>query len=166
MWGHMQSDHQHFLCTQNGKPRFAIYTRYQWQIAIAGEYLGVLYSYARTTCLSVLDCRKCLLVLFQTSLQKCQQRSNIYQAGLAFLVRYVVSNVIYLTWSRQLHAVDNLSQHARIQRAQEVRTPTPPEKSQSYKFLYNTGPDLLKNPKATQPAFNAGSPSTRKRNAI
>ena len=34
--------------------------------------------------------------------------------------------------------------------------PDPPEKSQKIGFLSNTGPDLLKNHKATKPAFNVG----------
>ena len=34
--------------------------------------------------------------------------------------------------------------------------PDPPEKSQKLGFLSNTGPDPLKNHKATEPAFNAG----------
>ena len=33
-------------------------------------------------------------------------------------------------------------------------------------FLSNTGPDPLKNHKATKPAFNVGLSSARKRNAI
>ena len=33
-------------------------------------------------------------------------------------------------------------------------------------FLSNTGPDPLKNHKATKPAFNVGPPSARQRNAI
>ena len=45
-------------------------------------------------------------------------------------------------------------------------SPTPPEKSQSYKFLSNTGSGRLKNPKANQPSFNAGPPLTHKRYAI
>ena len=42
----------------------------------------------------------------------------------------------------------------------------PPEKSQNIGFLSNTGPDPLKNHKATKPAFNVGPPSARQRNAI
>ena len=33
-------------------------------------------------------------------------------------------------------------------------------------FLSNSGPDSLKNQKATKPAFNVGSSSARQRNAI
>ena len=44
--------------------------------------------------------------------------------------------------------------------------PLPPEKSQNLGFLSNTGPDPLKNHKATKPAFNVGPPSARQRNAI
>ena len=36
---------------------------------------------------------------------------------------------------------------------------TPPEKSQNIGFPSNTGPDPLKNHKATKPAFNVGPPS-------
>ena len=39
--------------------------------------------------------------------------------------------------------------------------PDPPEKSQKIGFLSNTGPDLLKNHKATKPAFNVGPLSAR-----
>ena len=39
----------------------------------------------------------------------------------------------------------------------------PPVKTQG--FLSNTGPDLLKNHKATKPAFNVGSSSTRQGSA-
>ena len=42
----------------------------------------------------------------------------------------------------------------------------PPEKSQNKGFLSNTGPDPLKNQKATKPAFNVGPSSARQRNAI
>ena len=47
-----------------------------------------------------------------------------------------------------------------------IQTPPPPEKSQKIGFLSNTGPDPLKNHKATKPAFNVGPPSARQRNAI
>ena len=43
---------------------------------------------------------------------------------------------------------------------------TPPEKSQKIGFLSNTGPDPLKNHKATKPAFTVGPSSARQRNAI
>ena len=39
--------------------------------------------------------------------------------------------------------------------------PDPPEKSQKIGFLSNTGPDLLKNHKATKQAFNVGPLSAR-----
>ena len=39
--------------------------------------------------------------------------------------------------------------------------PHPTEKSQRIGFLSNTGPDLLKNHKATKPAFNVGPLSAR-----
>ena len=51
----------------------------------------------------------------------------------------------------------------RIQRGD--RGPDPPEKSQNIGFLSNTGPDPLKNHKATKPEFNVGS-SARQRNVI
>ena len=35
----------------------------------------------------------------------------------------------------------------------------PPEKSQKYRFLSNTGPDPLKNHKVTKSAFNVGPSS-------
>ena len=41
----------------------------------------------------------------------------------------------------------------------------PPERSQKG-FLSNTGPDPLKNRKATRPEFNVRPPSGRQRNAI
>ena len=45
--------------------------------------------------------------------------------------------------------------------------PTSPlEKHKNIGFLSNTGPDPLKNRKATKPAFNVGLPSARQRNAI
>ena len=43
---------------------------------------------------------------------------------------------------------------------------TPHEKSQNMGFLSNTGPDHLKNHKATKPAFNVGSSSARQRNGV
>ena len=46
------------------------------------------------------------------------------------------------------------------ERGQGVQTP-PPEKSQKIGFLSNTGPDLMKNHKATKPAFNVGPLSAR-----
>ena len=43
----------------------------------------------------------------------------------------------------------------------------PPEKSQkSLRFVSYTGPDPLKNHKATKPEFNVGPPSAHQRNAI
>ena len=43
----------------------------------------------------------------------------------------------------------------------------PPLKNHKNKgFLRNTGPDPLKNYKATKPAFNVGQSSARQRNAI
>ena len=59
------------------------------------------------------------------------------------------------------------SLHVRIQRegGQEVRTP-PPGKLQNIGLFSNTGPDLLKNHKATKPAFNVGPSSARQRKAI
>ena len=47
---------------------------------------------------------------------------------------------------------------------QGVRTPRKNHKNLG--FLSNTGPDLLKNHKATKPAFNVGPLSARQRNAI
>ena len=46
--------------------------------------------------------------------------------------------------------------------------PDPPKNNKSIGFLSNTGPDLLKNHKATctKPAFNVGPASVRQRNAI
>ena len=41
----------------------------------------------------------------------------------------------------------------------------PPEKSHNIGFLCNTGPDPLKNHKATKPAFNVGPASAHQRNA-
>ena len=37
--------------------------------------------------------------------------------------------------------------------------PPPPEKSQKYSFVKNSGPDPLKSHKATKPAFNVGPSS-------
>ena len=42
----------------------------------------------------------------------------------------------------------------------------PPEKSQNIGFLNNTGPDPLKNHKATKSAFNIGPSTAHMRNAI
>ena len=47
---------------------------------------------------------------------------------------------------------------------QGVRTPL--KKSQNKGFLSDSGPDPLKNNEATEPAFNVGPSSARKRNAI
>ena len=54
--------------------------------------------------------------------------------------------------------------HERIQMGGEGNPP--PEKSQNIGFLCNTGPDPLKNHKATKPAFNVGLVSARQRIAI
>ena len=43
---------------------------------------------------------------------------------------------------------------------------TPRENHKKIGFLSNTGPDPLKNQKATKPAFNVGPSSARQRNAI
>ena len=44
--------------------------------------------------------------------------------------------------------------------------PDPPEKSQNYRVRSNTGPDHLKNHKATMPAFNNGAASARQQSNI
>ena len=54
----------------------------------------------------------------------------------------------------------------RIQRGGGTGGPDPPEKSQKYRVSFNTGPDFLKNYKATKPAFNVGPSSARQGNAI
>ena len=60
-----------------------------------------------------------------------------------------------------------LSCHGWIQRGTGgPDPPPPPEKSQNLGFLSNTGPDLLKNHKATKPAFNVRPLSARQRNSI
>ena len=46
--------------------------------------------------------------------------------------------------------------HGRIQRGGRGYGPPPPEKSQKIGFVSDTGSDLLKNHKATKPAFNVG----------
>ena len=55
--------------------------------------------------------------------------------------------------------------HAQIQRG-DGRSGPPPEKSQNIGFLSNTGPDPLKNHKASKPEFNVGPSLARQRNAI
>ena len=44
--------------------------------------------------------------------------------------------------------------------------PDPPLKNHKKGFLSNTGPDPLKNHRATKPAFNVGPSKARQRNAI
>ena len=44
--------------------------------------------------------------------------------------------------------------------------PPPPEKSQNLGLVSNSGPDLLKNHKATEPAFNVGPSSSSQGDAI
>ena len=58
--------------------------------------------------------------------------------------------------------------HVRIQKGGGAggRTPTPLKYHKNIGFLSNTGPDPLKNNKATKPAFNVVPPSARQRNAI
>ena len=46
------------------------------------------------------------------------------------------------------------------------RVQTPLKNRKNIGFLCNTGPDPLKNKKATKPAFNVGSSSAPQRNAI
>ena len=49
------------------------------------------------------------------------------------------------------------------------RTPPPPQKKKNHKnigFLGNSGPDPLKNHKATEPAFNVGQSLARQQNVI
>ena len=45
-------------------------------------------------------------------------------------------------------------------------TRPPPENSQKLGFFSNTGPNLLKNHKATKPAFNDGPLLARQRQAV
>ena len=57
--------------------------------------------------------------------------------------------------------------HAQIQRGgQGIRTPPSLKNHKNIGFLSKTGPDPLKNHKATKPAFNVGLSSARQRNAI
>ena len=46
--------------------------------------------------------------------------------------------------------------HALIQRVGQWSRPLPPERSQKWGFLSNTGPDSLKNHTSTKPEFNVG----------
>ena len=55
--------------------------------------------------------------------------------------------------------------HALIQRG-DRRSDLPSVNHKNIGFLSNTGPDPLKNHKATKPAFNVGLSSARQRNAI
>ena len=59
-----------------------------------------------------------------------------------------------------------VSIHGQMQRGGGHGVSTPPENSQKIGFLSCTGPDPLKNHKATKPAFNVGPSSARQRNAI
>ena len=59
-----------------------------------------------------------------------------------------------------------MGQLARIEGGGGAWVPDPPEKSQKYRVSLQTGPDLLKNHKATKPAFNVGPSSARQRNTI
>ena len=59
-------------------------------------------------------------------------------------------------FSRKIVSVSlnfDICEHARIQR-EGKGVWTPPEKLQNIVFLSNTGPDPLKNHKATKPSFN------------
>ena len=61
--------------------------------------------------------------------------------------------------------------HVWIQRGggQGVPYPPPPQKKKNHKnigFLGNSGPDPLKNHKATEPAFNVGQSLARQQNVI
>ena len=59
--------------------------------------------------------------------------------------------------------------HVRIQRGGTGGPDAPPPPLKNHKnigFLSNTGPDPLKNRKATKPAFKVGTSSARQRNAI
>ena len=51
-------------------------------------------------------------------------------------------------------------------RVGDMMSGTPLKNHKSVGFLSNTGPDPLKNDKATEPVFNFGPSSTRQRNAI
>ena len=46
------------------------------------------------------------------------------------------------------------------------RVSGPPKKHKNLGFLSNTGPDPLKNHKATKPAFNIGPPAKRHLNGV
>ena len=61
----------------------------------------------------------------------------------------------------------NIWAHGRIQRGGGGRGPDPPLKNHNnIGFLCNTGPEPVRNRKATKPAFNAGPSSARQRNTI
>ena len=55
--------------------------------------------------------------------------------------------------------------HVRIQRGDRGSGPSL-KNHKNIGFLSNTGPDPLKNHKATKPAFNVGPSSARQQNAI
>ena len=57
-----------------------------------------------------------------------------------------------------------LHHHRQIHRG--IWGPDPPEKSQKYRVFCKSGPDPLKNHKATKPAFNVGPSSAHQQNAI
>ena len=60
----------------------------------------------------------------------------------------------------------SISFHVRIQRRGRGPKPPSPDKSQNYRVSCNTGPDSLKNYKATKPAFKVGPTLARQWNAI
>ena len=92
--------------------------------------------------------------------------------NLDVLFIYSKENSNCINW-HLLASISAFIKHVRIQRGEQgVRDPPPPPPPPPLKnhknigFLINTGPDPLKNRKATKPAFKVGTSSARQRNAI
>ena len=89
----------------------------------------------------------------------------VYKKNCISYLMYLLFFYIPILCSHKMNRANRY--HGRIQRGGGAAGgPDPPEKSQNIGFPCNTGPDPLKNHKATKPAFNVGPSSARQQNAI
>ena len=86
--------------------------------------------------------------------------ARMWKYRLSHVKRHVCSLIAPLSIIQMFYI-----EHGRIQRGAGGPDP-PPEKSQILRVSYYSGPDPLKNHKATKPEFNVGPSSAHQRNAI
>ena len=91
---------------------------------------------------------------------------SLWRHHIVYCARHVILYLVLIQPRKRPDMAENfLTGMGGFRRGQGVRTPPPP-KGKKIGFLSNTGPDPLKNRKATRPEFNVRPSSGRQQNAI